>query len=61
MKKSGLSKLAGIVAVCIFALSACSPEVGSEKWCEKIKAKATGDLTANEVSDFAKYCIFKEQ
>ena len=38
-------------------LGACSPEVGSEKWCEQMKAKAKGDWTANEVGAFAKHCI----
>lgn len=40
-------------------LNACSPKVGSPEWCEKIKEKDKGDLTANEAKDFAKHCIFK--
>ena len=39
-------------------LSACAPEVGSEKWCSQMKEKAKGDWSANEVTDFAKHCIF---
>ncbi|MAZ86308.1 MAG: hypothetical protein CL693_01570 [Cellvibrionaceae bacterium] len=41
------------------ALSACSPEVGSEAWCEQLKEKPKGDWTANEVKDFTKHCVFK--
>jgi len=42
----------------LILLSACSPEVGSEKWCDQMKEKAKGDWTANEVADYAKHCIF---
>lgn len=44
--------------ICLTLLSACAPEVGSEKWCVQMKEKAKGDWTANEVADFAKNCIF---
>ncbi len=39
-------------------LTACSPEVGSEDWCQMMKDKAKGDWTANEAADFTRYCIF---
>ncbi len=39
------------------ALTACSPEVGSEEWCAEMKDKPKGDWTANEAKDFAKHCI----
>ena len=35
----------------------CSPEVGTDKWCGKMKEKPKGDWTANEAADFAKHCI----
>lgn len=41
-----------------FLVSACSPEVGSEDWCQMMKDKAKGDWTANEAADFTQYCIF---
>ncbi len=44
--------------VSLILLSACAPEVGSEKWCSQIKEKPKGDWTANEVTDYAKHCIF---
>lgn len=48
-----------IVAVVLtLGLSACSPEVGSEDWCNELKEKPKGDWTANEASDFAKHCVF---
>jgi hypothetical protein len=37
----------------------CSPEVGSEEWCEEMKAKPKGDWTANELGDFTRHCVFK--
>ena len=50
--------LAASVAI-LLGLSACSPEVGSEKWCANLKAKPKGDWTANEAADYAKHCLFK--
>ena len=40
-------------------LSACAPEIGSEKWCENMKGKPKGDWTANQAVDFAKHCVLK--
>lgn len=40
-------------------LSACSPEVGSDKWCQNMEAKPKGDWTTNEATDYAKHCLFK--
>lgn len=50
--------LAASVAM-LLSLSACAPEVGSDQWCAKLKAKPKGDWTANEAADYAKNCIFK--
>ena len=47
--------LAAIVSV--FAL-ACSPEVGSDAWCERLRDTPKGDWTANEASDYASHCLF---
>lgn len=38
-------------------LAGCAPEVGSERWCEKMGEKPKGDWTANEATDFAKFCV----
>ncbi len=38
-------------------LAACSPDVGSEDWCDDMKEKPKGDWTANEAADFAKHCV----
>jgi len=43
----------------LLSLSACAPEVGSDKWCANLKAKPKGDWTANEAADYAKHCLFK--
>jgi len=50
----------GILALAVMAISslaACSPEVGSKKWCEELKEKPKGDWSANEAADFAKHCV----
>ena len=41
-----------------FFLIACSPDVGSEAWCEELKQKSKGEWTANELTDFTRHCIF---
>ena len=52
--------LAVLVSAAVISLSmaACSPEVGSEEWCNLLKEKPKGDWTANEATDFAKHCLF---
>ena len=49
------SAVFGAVAV---ILAACSPEVGSDGWCNDMKEKDRGDWTASEAADFAKNCVF---
>lgn len=50
-------------SLCFFCLIAivigCSPEVGSDKWCEDMKEKPKGDWTASEASDYVKHCIIR--
>jgi hypothetical protein len=53
----------GLVGMCLVlllaGLSACAPEVGSDKWCQQLKDKPKGDWSMNEATDFAKHCILK--
>lgn len=41
----------------VFLLCACAPEVGSERWCEKLRDTPKGDWSLNEAADYAKHCI----
>lgn len=43
----------------LMLLAGCAPEVGSKAWCEAMDAKAKGDWTANEATDYAKHCLFR--
>lgn len=45
-------------SISLILLSACAPEVGSEKWCAQMKEKPKGDWTVNEATDYTKHCIF---
>ena len=47
------------IALAAILLAACAPQVGTEKWCNKMDDMPKGDWTANEAADFAKHCIFK--
>lgn len=57
----GMSKSYFIVAavLSLSMLSACTPEVGSAGWCADIKEKPKGELTANEITDYARHCMLK--
>lgn len=57
LKTRFLSLLA--IALSGLLVTACSPEVGSDKWCQNMEAKPKGDWTANEATDYAKHCLFK--
>jgi hypothetical protein len=56
-----LIKCAGLlfVTTLIVMLIGCSPEVGSDEWCQDMKEKPKGDWTASETADYAKHCIIK--
>ncbi len=41
------------------AVADCTPEVGSDKWCEMMKEKPKGEWTANEAADFTKHRLIK--
>ena len=53
-ERSGL--LLAVLALSV-VLSACAPEVGSERWCEIMREKPRGDWSANEALDYARSCI----
>lgn len=57
LKSHALNLLA--LGLMTLLLTACSPEVGSDKWCHQMESKAKGDWTANEAADYAKHCLFK--
>lgn len=48
-----------LVTTLIVVLAGCSPEVGSDKWCQDMKEKPKGDWTASETADYAKHCLIK--
>lgn len=55
-KPDPVSRLLCVVAVSLM-LAACSPAVGSAKWCASMKDKPKGDWTTNELADFTKHCL----
>lgn len=55
-RQSALKLLYG--AALLYLLTGCSPEVGSEAWCEDMKEKPKGEWTSNEAADYAKHCLF---
>lgn len=49
----------GLIGLMMLGLTACAPEVGSEKWCKSIEKKAQGDITMDEAKNYATNCLFK--
>ncbi len=52
-------KIIMALLITCWLLGACSPEVGSKKWCKDLKEKPKGEWTANEANDYATHCIFR--
>ena len=51
---------AGLLAcLALVGLAGCSPEVGSESWCDALEEQPKGDWTANEAADYAQHCVFR--
>ncbi len=59
--ESRVKKIAlfGMAAIFLLALSACTPEIGSDKWCKNMNEKAKSDWTVSEATDYAKHCLLK--
>ena len=53
-----LTTKALIILLLSLIVIGCTPEVGSEQWCQDMKEKPKGDWTMMESKDFAKHCIF---
>lgn len=43
----------------VIMITACAPEVGSEKWCKVMQEKPKGEWSVNEATDYTKHCLFK--
>ena len=48
------------VLLLTLALAACEPEVGSDKWCQKMVDTPKGDWSTNDATAFAEHCVFKK-
>ncbi len=48
-----------LIATLITALGGCSPQVGSQAWCQKMEDTPGGDWSGNQVRDYAQHCLFK--
>ncbi len=59
MTGATIRRNAAVFAAVALFVAACSPEVGSDEWCNDMNEKAKGDWTASEASDFAKNCVLK--
>jgi hypothetical protein len=46
-----------LIVLPLAALTACAPEIGSERWCKAMDEKPKGDWTANEALAYAEHCL----
>ncbi len=48
-----------LVITLLATLGGCSPEIGSEAWCQKMEDTPTGDWSGNQATDYARHCLLK--
>ena len=48
------------VSLLALIIAACEPEVGSDKWCQKMVDTPKGDWSTNDATAFAEHCVFKK-
>ncbi|NIN35260.1 MAG: DUF3012 domain-containing protein [Gammaproteobacteria bacterium] len=48
-----------IYIVIMLLLIGCSPEVGTEAWCNDLSEKPKGEWTSNEAADYTRHCLFR--
>jgi len=56
---SGRIFTVGFALIFSLGITACSPQVGSDAWCEKMKEKDKAKWSAEDAGNFAKHCILK--
>lgn len=44
-------------ALLALVVSACTPKLGTQAWCDQLQAKPKGDWTANQAADYVKHCV----
>lgn len=56
-----IKKLSLITIILSFTaiITACTPEIGSDKWCDNMQEKPKGEWSMNEAGDFTKFCILR--
>ena len=47
-----------LTAAALLTTIGCAPEVGSERWCEKMGETPKGDWSTNDATAYAKHCVF---
>ena len=47
-----------LIPLMLLALTACSAEPGSQKWCEAKSKQPKSEWTASDATTYASHCIF---
>ncbi|MBF0368707.1 MAG: DUF3012 domain-containing protein [Magnetococcales bacterium] len=56
MRKSFSPLFLVILALATLTLGACSDPIGSPGWCENMKGKSQGEMSANDIKHFDQHC-----
>jgi len=46
-----------LIAFILPVVAGCTPEVGSERWCEKMAETPKGEWTADDAGVYTKSCV----
>lgn len=49
-----------LIAILGLLLTACSPEVGSDRWCAKMDETPKGEWSLNDAKAYAQHCVFED-
>ena len=48
-----------LASLALLAAGPCTPDVGSEGWCDEMRETPKGDWTANQAADYLQYCVLQ--
>ncbi len=59
MTISRIARTTVLATLAAFIIAACSPEVGSDEWCDNLKKNRMMEWSAKEAKDFTKHCVLR--
>ena len=60
LKGPRMKSTTSLIAILGLMLTACAPELGSERWCAKMKETPKGEWSLNDAKAYAQHCVFED-